>query len=407
MAVKSWGRRLPAKWKTLALIGLVLCALVAAYLWFGRGTSGTAGGMHPERGPGGRPQPVSAGEVSQRDVRLWVAAIGNAIPRNLVVLRARVNGQLLRLNFKEGEMVKAGQLLAELDPLPYQALLTQANGQLARDAALLQNARLDLARYQELWAADSVSKQQLDTQEALVRQYQGTVENDQGIVDNAKLQLSYTRITAPVSGQISLRQVDPGNQVQTTDANGLASIAQLEPMTVVFSVPEIQLPEINRRLKNRQTLSTEAWDGEMKNLLASGQVLTADNQIDTTTGTIKLKAEFANPDHVLFPNQFVNVRLLLGVQKDALVVPSAAIMRGSKGTYVYVVDGEGTVKTVVVTTGAVDGNFTAISGELAAGDRVVVDGGDKLRDGIKVEVIVPSKGNAPRKAAGAAPAAAS
>lgn len=377
---------------------LILSGLFATYHFFGSGPQATSSGTSAgnDRRPGqNQSQPVSVADVVVKDMRLLLPAIGTATPRNLVTIRARVDGELLHLHFTEGETVKQGQLLAELDPRPYQALLTQVNGQLKRDLALLQNARLDLTRYQELWANDSIAKQQVDTQAALVNQYEGTVENDKGLVENAKLQLTYTRITAPASGRISLRQVDPGNQIHASDANGLASIAQVEPMTVVFSVPEDQLPDINRRLGNRESLITEAWDREQKSRLAAGRLLTTDNQIDPTTGTIKLKAVFANTDHSLFPNQFVNIRLLLGIKKDATAVPSAAIMRGSRGTFVYTVDDAGIVKSVPVTPGAVDGELTAVAGELKAGEKVVTDGGDKLRDGAKVDVITPEMRQAP------------
>lgn len=377
----------------LALL-LILAGLGAAdYFRAGAGPAGEGRGNGKMGRPGGpnRPQPVAVAEVAAKDVPLWLTAIGSAVPRNLVTVRTRVDGELLKLHFTEGQMVKQGQLLAEIDPRSFQAQLTQANGQLARDSALLQNAKLDLERYRDLWSKDSIARQQLDTQEALVRQYQGTVENDKGLVENARLQLSYTRITAPVSGRIGLRQVDPGNQVHAADTNGLASIAQMEPMMVVFAVPEIHLPDINRRLHGGDALTAEAWDRQQKNRLATGKLLTTDNQIDPATGTIKLKAEFANADRNLFPNQFINVRLLLGVQPGATVVPGAAVLRGARGAFVYTVDAEGAVKSAPVTPGAVDGDLVAVEGPLKPGDRVVTDGADKLRDGAKVEVITPGK----------------
>ncbi|MBS1190427.1 MAG: multidrug transporter subunit MdtA [Rhodocyclaceae bacterium] len=379
----------------LVLLALLILAGAGAGYYFreGAGQAAEARGNGKNGRPGGpnRPQPVSVMPVAVKDVPLWLTAIGSAVPRNLVTLRTRVDGELLRLHFAEGQMVKQGQLLAEIDPRPFQAQLAQANGQLARDNAFLQNARVDLARYQDLWAKDSIARQQLDTQEALVRQYEGTVENDRGLVDNAKLQLGYTRIVAPVSGRIGLRQVDPGNQVHASDANGLASIAQVEPMMVVFAVPEGHLPEINRRLAAGDTLEAEAWDRELKNRLAAGKLLTTDNQIDPATGTIKLKAQFANAERSLFPNQFVNVRLLLGTRQGATVVPGAAVQRGARGAFVYAVDAEGGVKSLPVTPGPVDGELMAVDGLLKPGDRVVTDGADKLRDGAKVEVISPEK----------------
>lgn len=377
----------------LIVIAVVLLAGagIAAYRHWGGGedASGGEGGGGKRGFDPNKPQPVSVGQVTVQDIRLWVTAIGTATPRNLVTIHSRVDGELMRLHFNEGETVKQGQLLAELDPRPFEAQLAQANGQLARDKALLQNAKVDLDRYRDLWAKDSIAKQQVDTQVALVQQYEGTVQNDKGVVDNAKLQLDYTRITAPVSGTIGLRQVDPGNQVHASDTTGLATIAQVEPMTVIFAVPETQLPEINRRLVKGEKLAADAWDRDQKNRLASGRLLTADNQIDATTGTIKLRAEFPNADHALFPNQFVNIRLLLGMREKVTAVPSAALQRGSKGTFVFAVNGDGTVRSVPVTAGAVDGDLLEIQGDLAAGGQVVLEGSDKLRDGSKVSVIEP------------------
>lgn len=384
--------------RTLALAviaGALLVAGAAAVYSFrsGHPPAGAGGGEGQGARYGGqdRAQPVSVAAVGRRDVPLWLTAIGSAVPRNLVTVRTRVDGELFKVHFTEGQTVKQGQLLAEIDPRPFQAQLTQANGQLARDSALLQNARIDLERYRDLWSKDSIPRQQLDTQEALVRQYQGTVENDRGLVENAKVQLAYTRISAPVSGRVGLRLVDPGNQVHAADANGLVSIAQLQPMTVVFAVPETDLPGINRRLGGGDPLPVEAWDRDQKNRLAAGRLLTTDNQIDLATGTIKLKAEFANADNALFPNQFVNVRLLLGTQKDATVVPGAAVMRGAHGAFVYTVDGANGVKSVPVAPGAADGELVAVEGAVKPGDRVVTDGADKLRDGAKVEVISPER----------------
>ena len=380
-----------ARPKRLAVIAIVLAALGGGvYYW-------TTHAPSPDTGPGGgrggfgnRVQPVSAAEVKRADMPVWVGAVGTAVPRNLVTVRTRVDGELVRLNFREGDIVKQGQVLAEIDPRPFQAQLDQAAGQLARDTAALQNAEADLARYRDLWAKDSIAKQQLDTQEALVRQTKGTVESDRGQVDNAKLQLTFARVTAPIGGRIGLRQVDPGNQVHASDANGIAVIAQVQPITVVFSVPESYLPALNRRVASREEVVVEAWDREQKSRLAAGRLLSTDNLIDTATGTIKIKAEFVNQDGALFANQFVNARLLLGVRKDALVVPGAAVLQGSRGAYVYVVDGENAVTSVPVTAGPSDGGLVSVEGKLEPGMRVVTDGADKLRDGAKVEIIAPA-----------------
>ncbi len=376
-----------ARNKGVAILALLL-AVGGGYYWTHRSApapdAGAANGARGGAGGGNRPQPVSVAVVQRADVPIWVSAVGTAVPRNLVTVRTRVDGQLMRVHFREGQMVKQGQLLAEVDPRPFQAQLDQANGQLARDAALLDNARLDLARYRDLWAKDSISRQQLDTQDALVRQYQGSVENDKAQVASARLQLEYASTIAPVSGRIGLRQVDPGNQIHAADANGIASIAQVQPMTVVFAIPESFLPGINQ---NRGELVVEAWDREQKIRLARGRLLSTDNQIDTSTDTIKLKAEFSNQDGVLFPNQFVNTRLLIGTRKDALVIPGAALLQGARGPFVYVADQDGKVASVQVTPGPVDGDRIAVDGPLQPGNRVVTDGTDKLRDGARVEII--------------------
>lgn len=386
-----------------AVIALVVVALLATGIFVmrhrdGGGEAKNARGDQRMRGPNvDRPQPVSAEKVSIADVPIWIMALGTATPKSLVTVRSRVDGELMRVHFEEGQMVKQGQLLAEIDPRSFQAQLQQAEGQLLRDRALLENARLDLQRYQELLARDSISKQQVDTQAALVRQYEGVVATDQGQVDNARLQLNYCRITAPIAGRVGLRQVDPGNQIHASDTSGLVVIAQLEPMTVVFSIPEARLPLITRQSADYRKVLVEGWDQGQKNLIARGRLLTIDNVIDTATGTIKLKAEFANKDDVLFPNQFVNVRLLAGTEKNQLVVPAAAVMRGDRGAFVYAVDEpKAVVRAIAVTPGQSSNDIVAISGNLQVGTRVVTDGVDKLRDGAKVEVIDASARQTPQ-----------
>jgi len=381
---------------------VVIVAIVVAggAIWWAT-QPGELAAENPRNGrPGAnRTQPVSVAEVQQTAMPQWLQAIGTVVARNQVTVRSRVDGELLRIAFKEGQMVKAGDLLAEIDPRPFQVQLAQASGQLARDQALLQNAELDLKRYQELLAKDSIARQQVDTQAALVRQYQGTVAANKGQVENARLQLAYARITAPISGRVGLRQVDPGNLVRAGDANGIVTIAQLQPISVVFAVPESHIVAINQRLGAGDALRVEAWDREQKNLLATGQLLTTDNQIDAATGTIKLKAELPNPDARLFPNQFVNARLLLGTQENATVVPVAAVQRGAQGAFVYVVDADASVRVVTVRPGTSDGKLTAVAGELKPGERVVTDGTDRLRPGAKVEVIAAAAGGAPVVAA--------
>jgi len=288
--------------------------------------------------------------------------------------------------FQEGEIVKEGQLLAEIDPRPFQVMLVQAEGQMARDKALLENARLDLERYRTLFQQDSVPKQQLDTQDSLVRQYEGAVRVDQSQIDNARLQLVYARITAPISGRVGLRQVDPGNMVTGTEPNGLVVIAQLQPISVVFSIPQDSVSAVMKRMQTGDKLPVDAWDREQKTKLATGVLASVDNLVDPTTGTVKLKAEFANADNALFPNQFVNVRMKLDTLRDAIVIPSAAIQRGAQGMFVYVVKPDQTVTVRPVKLGPVDGQRMAVSEGLAPGEVVVIDGMDRLREGALVEV---------------------
>ena len=359
-----------------------------------KAAEGAAGA--PKRfGSGSRVQPVSVAVVQQRDMAATVQAIGNMAALNTAVVRARVEAELKGLHFTEGQVVKAGQLLAELDNRAQQVALAQAQGQLARDQALLKNAQLDLARYRDLLAKDSIAAQQVDTQEAQVRQLQGTVQADQAAVDNAQLQLSYTRITAPISGRLGLKQADLGSTVRASDANGLVTITQTQPIALVFAVPEGMLPRLRSKMGGKEPLVVEVWDRESRNRLGQGKVTTLDNTIDATTGTIKVKAEFANADGGLFPNQFVNVRLTLAIEKNALAIPNTALQRGAQGSFVYAVQPDNTVAVRRVRPGATDGDWVAISGDLSAGDRVVTDGADRLREGAQVDVIAAPK---PREA---------
>lgn len=361
----------------------------------------------PQAGPGGerarrfggnkQVQPVTVGLVKAQDVHVVLGAIGNISALNTAVVRSRVDGELKTIRFKEGQSVKAGALLAEIDPRALEIQLAQAQGQLARDQAQLKNAQLDLERYKDLLAKDSIPKQQLDTQEATVRQLVGTVQIDQALVDNAKLQLSYTKITAPVSGQLGLKTAELGSLVRAGDAAGIVSITQTQPIGVVFSVPEVNLPQIKRKLQRGDPLVVEAWDREQRSMLARGKVIATENAIDPLTGTIKLKAEFANDQGALFPNQFVNIRLLVNVLEGSLTVPGAAIQRGSQGTYVYVVKPDNTVAMRRVQLGTTEGDVVSVQGELQADDKVVTDGADRLRDSSQVEVITPPKSGGPQR----------
>ena len=335
--------------------------------------------------------------MRQQDIRVTVNAIGSIIASNTAIVHAQVSGVLQRIEFKEGQQVKAGQLLAQIDPRAFQAALAQAEGALARDKAQLEGGRLDLERYRDLLTKDAIPKQQLDSQVALVGQLEGTVKADQGAVDNARLQLSYTRVTAPIAGRVGLKQVDLGNVVQAGDVNGVVIIAQTQPIAMTFAVPAANVPLIAARLKSNQPLPVEVWDRSGKKRLALGRVATLDNAIDPSTDTIKVKAMFANTDDTLFPNQAVSVRLQLDTLDNVLAVPSAAVLRGAQGFYLYVVNADNSVSTRLVKPGAVDGDWMAVEGPLKAGEKVVIDGVDRLRDGAKVEVIAAD----PRQRAGA------
>ncbi|MBC7699246.1 MdtA/MuxA family multidrug efflux RND transporter periplasmic adaptor subunit [Aquabacterium sp.] len=383
------------------LMGVVLALGASGAWWYSqhRGQAGQDGAGPASSAPQGKNaprfggvnkvQPVSVALVKRQDIRVTVNAIGTIAAANTAVVKAKIDGELKAIYFQEGQVVKAGALLAEIDPRPFQIALAQVQGQLARDQAQLQNAKLDAERFRDLLNKDGIAKQQVDTQDALVRQLQGTVQSDQAQVDSAKLQLSYTRITAPISGRLGLKQADLGNVLHASDVNGLISIAQTQPVNVVFAVPDTQLPQITSQLKAGQALPVEAWDREQKLKLADGKVASTDNAIDLATGTIKLKALFPNLDGGLFPNQSVNVRLQLKVLQGTLAVPSAAVLRGAKGTYVYLVNADKTVSTKAIRAGANDGDWVSVQGDLQPGQQVVVDGTDRLREGAQIDIITP------------------
>lgn len=331
-------------------------------------------------------QVVTAAVAGEREMALYLTALGTVTPLNTVTVHSRVDGQLQRLAFSEGQEVRAGQLLAELDPRPFEVQLTQAQGQLARDQALLANALLDLNRYRTLLAQNSISAQQVATQEALVGQYRGTVASDRGAVASAKLQLSYSRVTAPVSGRVGLKQVDLGNIVHASDSNGIVVITQMQPATVVFAIPQDQIGRVLPALRANASLAVEAWDRENKTRLAVGRLLTVDNLVDSSTGTVKLKAVFENHDNALFPNQFVNVRLRAEVRPHALVIPLAAMQRGQPGTFVYLIKPDQTVTIRVIKAGPSQDDALIVESGLKAGDRIVLDGVDRLKEGAHVSV---------------------
>lgn len=447
----------PRRRRLLLLAGLAACGLVAAGGWY---FVNSPVPVEAPSGPGGagRPTPIVVEAAGTADFPVRLSAIGTVIPRTVVTVRSRVDGTLNRINFEEGQMVRAGDLLAEIDPRPFEVALTQVLGQMGKDEALLANARADLSRYEGLAKLDAIPAQQLDTQRALVRQYEAAVRADQGAVDNARLQLSYTRITAPASGRAGLRQVDPGNLVRSSDSNGIVVVTQVQPVTVVFPIPEADLGKlllrlgmqtpheggrergagrpagnregaagdeaasvpglrerpadsgqtaVGRQRRDRQAaagegkvapaarggnptgsgLAVEAWDRDGKVLLATGELLTVDNQLDVTTGTVKVKAIFPNKDGALFPNQFVNVRLVVNELKDAVVIPSVAVQRGAKGNFVWLLKDDKSVAMRPLEVGAADGERVPVLRGLAAGESVAVDGFDRLREGGKVEVV--------------------
>ncbi|MGN0918898.1 MAG: MdtA/MuxA family multidrug efflux RND transporter periplasmic adaptor subunit [Oxalobacter sp.] len=343
------------------------------------------------RGKGAYPRggavAVKVATVTKADAPLEITALGTVNSTHSVTVHSRVDGQLMRLHFTEGQYVRQGQLLAELDDRPFKAQLLQAEGQLIRDKALLENARLDLQRYRQLLSQNSIARQQVDTQAALVRQYEGSVKIDQGAVDNARLQITYSRITAPVTGRVGLRKVDLGNIVHASDAEGIVTITQEQPINVVFSIPEIDLSKVLAAYSENNRLAVEAWDRDDKNLLSQGTILALDNQLNTDTGTISIKAKFENTDHKLFPNQFVNVHMHLGSVSDAILVPTVAVQLGKQGHTVYRVNNENKVSLVKVAVRATSGDNTIIDAGLEPGDVVVTDGVDKLREGSLVKIV--------------------
>lgn len=368
-------------------VGLIVACLLAvgAIVFISRGGQKTS--RAAQQGPATAPGvPVATMPVKKSDFPVYLSGLGTVTPLNTVTVKTRVDGELTSVLFREGQVVSKGEVLAQIDPRPFEVQLTQAQGAMARDQALLENAKLDLVRFQDLVKKDLIPRQQLDTQDSLVHQYEGAVKADQGQIDNARLQLAYARITAPISGRIGLRQVDQGNIVHASDANGLAVITQMQPISVIFSLPEDNLSQVMGKLRGGAKLTVEVYDRGQQQKLAIGTLLTIDNQIDPNTGTVKLKAEIPNRSNELFPNQFVNARLIIEVKHGALIVLAQAIQRGPQGTFVYVVKEDQTAAMRPVTLGGNQEGNASITSGLSEGELVVVDGADRLRDGSKVAV---------------------
>ena len=344
----------------------------------GKGRGGSGGGM------GNFSVPVVVAAARQGDLPVYFNGLGTVTAFNTVTVHSRVDGQLVNVAFKEGQYVHEGDLLVQIDPRPFQVQLEQAQGQIAKDQAQRKDAEANLERYKLLFKEGVIPQQQLDTQAALVGQFDGAITSDQSQIDNAKLQLTYCRITAPISGRVGLRLVDSGNIVHANDANGLVVITQLQPIAVLFSLPQDQLPQVTAKLRASVQLNVEAYDRDDTARIATGKLLTIDNEIDPTTGTYKLKSVFNNSDSALFPNQFVNVHLLVDTMHNLIVLPASAIQRGPQGTYVYAVGADNAVKIHTVTVALTTANSAGLSGGVNAGDVVVIDGQDKLQDGSKV-----------------------
>ena len=399
--------------KTRWWLWILILGVIAVGIWYFRssraasqaatsaapGTPGKAGAA----GPGNFAVPVIVATAQRGDLPVYFNGLGTVTAFNTVTVRSRVDGQLISIAFQEGQFVHQGDVLAQIDPRPFQVQLEQAMGQLAKDQAQRRDAEVNLERFKLLFKEGVIPQQQLDTQAALVGQFDGAIASDQAQINNAKLQLTYSHITAPISGRIGLRLVDVGNMVHATDTNGLLVITQLQPISVIFSLPQDQLPQVITKLRSGPQLPVEAYDRDDTAKIATGKLQTIDNQIDVTTGTYKLKSIFSNEDNALFPNQFVNVHLLVDTKRDLTVVPAAAIQRGPQGTYVYAAGNDNTAKIRTVTIAQTTGNNVGLSAGLNPGDVVVIDGQDKLQDGTKINPSTAPGASAPGRGPAASP----
>ena len=369
-------------WRRAAWIALAVLLAVAGIWWlYHRATSQAPAG----RGAFNAPLPVVAAPVTTGNINIVYNALGTVTPLATVTVLSQISGQIVQLPLVEGQMVKQGDLLAVIDPRPYELALAQAQGTLAKDQALLKQAQTDLGRYQTLLKQDSIAAQTVDDQVHLVEQYQGQIKVDQGVIDNDKLNIAYCHITAPVSGRAGLRQVDIGNYVTASNtSSGIVVVTQMQPITVLFSLPEDNLPSIMQRLTAGATLQVAAYDRNNTTKIATGKLTAVDSQIDTATGTVKMRAQFDNQDSALFPNQFVNIQILVNTLQNTTVVPTAAVQRGAPGTFVYVVNPDNTGKVTPIKIGPTEGEKTAVTSGVAVGAQVVVDGADKLKDNAKI-----------------------
>ena len=367
---------------------VVVIALLLWWLWPSAAeTPPQQAGGRPAFGAFGGPTPVRVAPVERGEFEVYTKALGTVTPLNTVNVRSRVAGELVEIHFEEGQRVKAGDLLAVIDPRAYEVALQQAEGTLQQNRALLQNAQLDLDRYRGLFADDSIAKQTLDTQQALVNQYKGTLAANQAAVNEAKLNLQFTKIRAPIDGRVGLRQLDQGNLVAANDTTPLVVITQTQPIAITFTLPENELPPVISRFRRGEELSVQAWDRGERTLLGEGVLESLDNLIDTTTGTLKMKARFDNEAELLIPNQFVNARLRVETLSDAVLIPSAALQFGSRGNYAYVVGEDSKVELRVLEVGPSNGDRTVVVNGLNPGERIVMEGTDRLRDGSEVEVV--------------------
>jgi multidrug efflux system membrane fusion protein len=386
------------------LVVLILVAAGGYYLWAKSSTTSAAAGSAKGAGKNGKgpaATPVVAAKAIKGNIGIYYTGLGAVTPLNTVTVKSRIDGQLLKVQYQEGQLVHQGDVLVEIDPRPYEVALTQAQGQLAKDQATLDNARIDYTRYQTLLKQDAIAEQIATTQKATVEQDEGIVKTDQGQVDSAKLNIVYCHITAPITGRVGLRLVDQGNMVHAADTNGLLVITQIQPISVLFTIAEDQLQVVLKKIGAGQALTAYAYDRDMKNMLATGSLTTIDNQIDPTTGTLRLRATFPNTDNALFPNQFVNVKLQVQEKTGVILAPTAALQRNTNNTYVYVVKPDSTVTLRNVTVGASEGDNTEITSGLVQGDVVVLTGVDKLDEGTKVNAQIPSDKATAGGAAGA------